>query len=131
MVKQFFTPETDGFKQDWEKWKPLWLNPPFSLWGKVLHWIGHCVCAIVVYPEWPQNWWFHTLQRLCVKKLRFAGPIYCDIVSRELRAAPYWASWVGLLQPAERVLGSRGGVLYETPSGSKSEEREFHNHNSQ
>lgn len=30
-IKHYDTIETDGLKQDWSKYKKIWINPPFTL----------------------------------------------------------------------------------------------------
>jgi hypothetical protein len=94
----FFTSEEDALKQNWETGEILWINPPWSLWPKVVRKLRKNKCdAICVCPDWEKGW-VKDLLRRATKKLYFpAGTPLFELNGQPMEGVK-WGVWALLVE---------------------------------
>ena len=96
VVPRFVTPKENAFKQAWSQYGVAWLNPPFSLWKKVVEKlrIDPTDCLAVV-PEWPSQPWYQELTQRMEDRVMITQAYATS--SGVPRCAPKWRTVVGYI----------------------------------
>ena len=78
---KYFTKEQDGLKQDWSKFKSIFINPPFNQLSKKNTWLDKCfmelekakdMTIVLLVPSKTETKWYHRLATSkFLKELRF------------------------------------------------------------
>ena len=95
----------DAYEHDWSKFGLLWVNPPFSMFHRVVDRLARDPCwALVLYPDWGMAW----QQRLDAATMTLPDiPLFSRPPCPDLLPTPPWRVRFCVLLPCGG-LGLRG-----------------------
>lgn len=88
----------DAFGVSWKNEPCLWLNPPFSVLGKVVEKVAADAAKVVlICPHWTDQQWFYDVQKMIVKRFFFKkGTFLFEVRDGAVNGIP-WGVWALLL----------------------------------
>ena len=96
--EKYFTKKENALLQKWDNGEVLWLNPPWSLWPKVVKKLQAEKCtAICVCPDWHKGW-VRKIFRMVKNKFRFEEGTELFEVHGKTMDGIRWGVWALLVE---------------------------------
>jgi hypothetical protein len=104
---KFYTEKDNALEKFWGQGETLWMNPPWTLWPKVVKKLQISDCkAICICPDWEKDW-TKSLLRMASKKMYFPEGTKLFEVNGKISKGIRWGVWALLIEGNQNSLENR------------------------